>query len=220
MITPRIAIIAVLALSYAPWAVPARADTGLCDDAARHAAAFTGVPVDLLRAITLTETRQNGAPWPWSVNLDGAAFYYADREAAIAAAEGFVADGGDPDIGCFQLNTRWHGDAFANLARMFDPTENATYAAGFLKDLHREKGNWTDAVAAYHSRDPDNGLAYVARVGAALSALSPDMPVAAARTGYGEPRRNDFPLLMAGDPGAAGSVVPRLPGITPLIGGP
>jgi hypothetical protein len=56
------------------------------------------------------------------------------------------------DIGCFQINYRWHADGFRSLDDMFHPELNALYAARFLSELYREFGNWTEAVGAYHSR--------------------------------------------------------------------
>lgn len=47
---------------------------------------------------------------------------------------------GNLDIGCFQLNYRWHGAAFASLADMFDPDRNATYAADYLASHYQRTG--------------------------------------------------------------------------------
>ncbi|SFR00721.1 transglycosylase SLT domain-containing protein [Poseidonocella sedimentorum] len=118
------------------------------------------------------------------------------------------------DVGCFQLNYRWHGEAFASVAEMFDPLENALYAARFLKELHGEFGNWTDAAGAYHSRTPKYAERYksrfqdfVARLDAApdlsrVAAAAPDTPAP-------PPAPNLYPFLK---PAAAqtrmGSLVP------------
>lgn len=198
---------------------PARAATGPCDAAARSAAQATGVPVDLLRAITLTETRHDGGPWPWTINHDGQGSWLPDRDAAVQAAAEILAAGGDADLGCFQINTRWHGSAFASLDEMMDPDRNALYAADFLLRLYSETGAWEEAVAAYHSRDPDRGLAYVARVGTALASLG-EGGGAMAQAAPDAPAENGFPLLLAGTPASPGSLVPRVSGLTPLIGAP
>jgi hypothetical protein len=58
------------------------------------------------------------------------------------------------DVGCFQINYRWHGQHFASLDEMFDPDTNAAYAARFLTELHQEFGDWSRAAGAYHSRSP------------------------------------------------------------------
>ena len=201
-------------------AAQARAAADLCDQAARRAAEVTGAPVELLRAIALTETRQNGTPWPWTINSNGKGAWFPAAQDAIAAAEDILSQGGQADVGCFQLNTRWHGAAFPSVAQMFDPDQNARYAAGFLNRLHDETGSWEKAVAAYHSRDPDRGAAYLDRVWAALATMRPTEELVTVRPPHGPQRPNRFPLLLAGDPATSGSVVPRLAGVAPLIGGP
>ena len=46
---------------------------------------------------------------------------------------------------------------------MFDPDENADYAARFLKSLYSEYGEWSQAAGAYHSRTPSYAKAYATR---------------------------------------------------------
>jgi len=58
------------------------------------------------------------------------------------------------DVGCFQINFRWHGQHFSSLEEMFDPEANAAYAARFLSELYSEFGDWSRAAGAYHSRTP------------------------------------------------------------------
>lgn len=206
----------VLLLTPAP-ALATPAD--LCDAAAEQAAAESGVPLALLRAITRVETGRDNSPWPWTLNVGGQGAWFKNAEAAVTAAEQAVADGVDQvDIGCFQLNLRWHGTRFADLTEMIDPTANARHAARFLTELHDETGDWRDAAAAYHSRTSALGEAYLARLEDAYAAdpqTRQDVPDAT-----DTPRHNGYPLLLAGQTGAAGSIVPQSRGMTPLIGAP
>ena len=198
--------------------LPALAAWQLCDAAARHAAEVTGVPADLLRAITLTETQVNGAAWPWTINHAGQGQWFPTRDEASAAAAKILETGGSADLGCFQINSQWHGDAFPSPDAMLDPVGNALYAARFLTELYAENGDWMTAVAAYHSRDAQRGVAYLERVRAMQSSLKPyRVPDQASAI---PTRRNRFPLFLAGDPASAGSIVPRLAGASPLVGGP
>lgn len=198
---------------------PALADSRLCDAAADAAAAGHGVPPALMRAITRVETGRDGQPWPWTLNVDGTGQWFTSPEEAYRAAQAAAAAGsGQIDLGCFQLNLQWHGDAFPGIEAMLDPMANADYAARFLADLHAEFGDWRSAAAAYHSRTDDLGDAYVARLEAVHAegggqTDAPESPLVVAE------RQNRFPL-MAGGQGSGGSLVPRLPGISPLIGGP
>lgn len=67
------------------------------------------------------------------------------------------------DVGCFQINYRWHGEAFDSIADMFDPIQNSAYAARFLTELYAEFGDWSKAAGAYHSRTPKFANKYTAR---------------------------------------------------------
>lgn len=192
-----------------------------CDDAARRAATKYGVPEAVMLAITRVETgRDLGsglAPWPWAINMGGEGYWPETRESAVILAQGALDEGRkNMDIGCFQLNIRWHAQAFASLDEMFDPTANADYAARFLVRLHDETGSWIEAVAAYHSRSPDLAEAYVARVETVLAAadtMPDDSPLSSPTE-----RENLFPLLQPGGARSPGSLVPGGSGMLPLFG--
>ncbi len=62
------------------------------------------------------------------------------------------------DIGCMQINHRWHAAHFPSLEAMFDTRRNVEYAAHFLKELRAREASWTLAVARYNS-GPDNDRA-------------------------------------------------------------
>lgn len=145
---------------------PVRADdSDLCLLAAQDASRLSGVPLAVLLAVTLTETgRGQGAdtrPWPWTVNMEGEGHWFPTREEALAFAEARHAEGAESfDVGCFQINWRWHQENFVSIDQMFDPLANASYAAGFLKDLSEEAGSWSEAAGAFHSRTPENAARY------------------------------------------------------------
>ena len=144
-------------------ALPHRAATinpdisAICDAASAAAARNHGMPGDALYAITLSETGRTSAghfmPWPWTVNMEGAGFWFDTREEAYAyVMERYNAGARSFDVGCFQINYKWHGEHFESIEAMFDPMTNATYAAKHLSDLYNEFGDWTKAAGAYHSR--------------------------------------------------------------------
>ena len=68
------------------------------------------------------------------------------------------------DVGCMQVNLMHHPDAFPNLDRAFDPPANAAYAAKFLRQLFVQSGDWTKAVALYHSATPALSEPYAKKV--------------------------------------------------------
>ncbi|CAM3253553.1 hypothetical protein SAMN04488021_12258 [Paracoccus aminovorans] len=140
----------------------------VCEWAAQQAAAEEGVPADIMGALTLTETgrRLDGVtrPWAWSANAEGEGTWFDDPASAVAFAEDRVAQGRtNIDIGCFQLNYRWHGENFSSVAQMFDPLENARYAARFVRGLYAETGDWRAAAGAFHSRTQIHAQKYLAR---------------------------------------------------------
>ena len=175
-------LLAIAVASELP-AAPLAPDTAnaICDRWAAIAAAEHGVPVELMRAIARVETgrSRNGragdaTPWPWTVNAGGRGFWLESREDAVRLAETRRAAGeAQIDVGCFQINHKWHGRAFASFDEMMDPARNARYAARFLAALHAEFGDWSRAAAAYHSREPDRGRAYLRRLAAALQHAGP-----------------------------------------------
>ncbi len=202
-------------------AAHAREDvSSLCLEAASDAARRTGVPYEVLLAITKVETGRNDRPWPWTVNFGGDGKWFdtvADAEASVTEALDQGAT--NVDLGCFQLNYRWHSDGFASVADMLDPDQNATYAANFLAEQYARTGDWARAAAAYHSATPEYAEIYQAKFEAAYAGLAGTEPLAAPEPAEIE-RANGFPLLMAGTTGRNGSLVPTGSGGLRLIGAP
>lgn len=159
-LTRWLAITIAAALSAPACHASATADiSAICETAATDAARRTGVPATVLTAISLTETgRKNDSgfrPWPWTVNMEGKGFWFDTEDDARAFVYKEYKRGARSfDVGCFQINYKWHGEAFASIEQMFDPTANAVYAAQFLASLYGESGSWSVAAGAYHSRDP------------------------------------------------------------------
>jgi len=155
-----------------------------CDHVAQQVAIESGVPVSVLQAITRTETgrRRNGQtqPWPWTVNMEGAGRWFDTPAQALQyVTEHFQRGARSFDVGCFQINYRWHGQHFSSVEEMFNPLENARYAARYLAELYSEKGNWDDAAGAYHSRTPRYANRYKARFRqfrAAMIQNAPELP--------------------------------------------
>lgn len=140
----------------------------VCDRVSSLASKATGVPLSVLSAISLAETgqvtNQKFTSWPWTVNMEGKGIWFKTEADANTFVHKELQRGAKNfDVGCFQLNYRWHGEKFSSIEEMFDPNSNALYAANFLKKLYLEKGNWTDAAGAYHSRTPKYANKYKAR---------------------------------------------------------
>jgi hypothetical protein len=177
MLAPVPAAPTVPTASTATTAVPAPGSApALCRDAARLAAVRHGIPVEMMQAITLVETRRKvggvSGPWPWTLNIDGNGYWFDTRDEALANAEREIANGRlSVDLGCFQLNYRWHGGNFNSPDEMLDPALAADYAARFLGKLFAETGDWMRAAGRYHSRTPVYAQRYRSMIGRALASL-------------------------------------------------
>jgi hypothetical protein len=216
----------MLGIVVAPAALPARASQALppaqvCDAVAARVARESGVPIEVLQAITRTETgrRRDGRvePWPWTVNMEGRGVWFdTPDEARGYVYQHYQRGARSFDVGCFQINFRWHGQHFASIEEMFDPLANGRYAARFLSELHAELGDWGKAAGAYHSRMPVHANRYRAIFDRHLATVQGRPPEVASLGGAPDlpdaPRVNSYPLLQPGAVTSPGSLVPLSPG--------
>ncbi|MEE3317500.1 MAG: transglycosylase SLT domain-containing protein, partial [Pseudomonadota bacterium] len=139
-----------LALTWTTF-TPAHASVPDCEALARTAGLETDLPWELLPAIARVESgidMGNGArtAWPWTLNEGGQSRYFKTREEALAYLKDAVARGvTNIDVGCMQINYRWHGDKFRTLADMLDPEQNTAYGAMYLSNLNRHLDDWAAA---------------------------------------------------------------------------
>ena len=224
-------LVTVMTISFG-WAVStgdAHAQAGksiagfdnICLTEARRAEAQHGIPKGLLQSISRVEAGRKTVtgefmPWAWTLNDRGEGLFFDSREAAMRHLENAVASGDHSvDVGCMQVNTKWHLDGFHELGDMLDPVQNADYAAGFLLDLHEAHQSWDDAVKHYHSAEPEKHITYHRRVLAELEMFlnggHQDIAVAPRRstTGdLGEESANDLSEDLAGDLALRKPVIP------------
>jgi hypothetical protein len=198
-----------------------------CESAANLAASEFRVPADILRSLTATETGRSmqGAirPWPWAINHAGEGHWFHTKAELLAHAQGLI-DAGETnfDIGCFQLNVRWHGQNFSSLDDMADPTQNARYAASFLLSKWHKTQNWSEAVGAYHSNTPIHAETYLNRFWTVYAQLGPpeyprQLPVPETIVPV-QSRPNQFPLLISGQQSSGPSLVPTTQARRPILG--
>lgn len=147
-------------------------DGALCSVAAKEAGNEYGVDFDLLQTISAVESgrwdnlQNRYIAWPWTVNVKGKGYYYSSKEDAIRAVEKFQKQGIESiDVGCMQINLKYHGEAFSSVEEAIDPLKNVKYSAKFLRSLYSRHGqNWKKAAKRYHSGDPEKGEAYTKRL--------------------------------------------------------
>lgn len=138
-----------------------------CEPEILRAADRYGVPVGILYAVGLTETGKKGSLQPNALNIEGKAVFPKNTTEALAAFEAARSEGKTLiDLGCMQINHRYHAAEFRSVRDMLDPRRNVDYAARFLVSLHSRHESWSMAVARYHA-GPNNDPAqkrYVCRV--------------------------------------------------------
>lgn len=146
-------------------------DIDLCKNATQQIERKYNIPRNLLRAISLTESGRwveedkANIAWPWTVTSGGAGKYFTTKTDAINHVRQLQAEGVvNIDVGCMQINLRYHPEAFDDLNQAFDPQANANYAGDFLSRLFKETKSWSAAAGRYHSSNPDKNMYYREKV--------------------------------------------------------
>ncbi len=124
------------------------------------------IPDNILLGIGLQEagTRRNKelVVWPWAVNAEGRGKLFDTKGSAMQWVYQQLQSGmRSIDIGCMQINLRWHPDAFSSLEDGFNPKINVDYAARLLKNHYYTTGSWRIAAGRYHSKTPDKQATYL-----------------------------------------------------------
>jgi len=150
-------------LGLASFAESSEAD--LCDQSIEHVASTSVVPRDVIFKIARLESGRSidgrHVSWPWSLNNGGKGYFLKDRATALSTLAQLKAQGKtNVDVGCMQLNIRWHADFFHSPEQMINPLDNVRYAARYLEQLYKETGSWDKAVKFYHSRNAEFNTVY------------------------------------------------------------
>ncbi|ODT29574.1 MAG: lytic transglycosylase [Kaistia sp. SCN 65-12] len=171
---PLLATLLAAACLSSLSAAAAKASANPCEAEILRASDRYGIPAGILYAVGLTETGKKGSLQPNALNIEGKTLFPASRAEALAAFETARRQGKTLiDLGCMQINHRYHAAHFRSVGDMLDPHRNVDYAARFLASLHARHATWSMAVARYHA-GPDNDPAqkvYVCRVIANMVAV-------------------------------------------------
>lgn len=131
-------------------------DVDVCLGAIFDAQLRHNIPDNLLLAIGIQEAGRevNGrlTVWPWTANTNGKGAFFETKAALEAWVRTAQAQGTRSiDVGCMQVNQRWHAQEFASLEAATEPLTNVDYAARFLRSLYQQTGDWWEAAGRYHS---------------------------------------------------------------------
>tara|TARA_R110000868_G_scaffold55460_8_gene172547 strand:- start:15217 stop:15897 length:681 start_codon:yes stop_codon:yes gene_type:complete len=163
--------IAVPAASAAPEAGVYALNSNICRKIIDRTEREMRLPGGILQAISLAESgrwdkkSRSRFAWPWTVTAHGKGRFFPSKAAAIAAVRKLKAEGvRNIDVGCLQVNLKYHPDAFETLEDAFDPATNARYAAALFAKLRRANRSITRAVAHYHSTTRARNRPYTKKV--------------------------------------------------------
>ena len=110
---------------------------------------------------TWNQQKSRFEAWPWSVNVNGKGYRYKTKDEAVAAVKKFQKQGYKSiDVGCMQINLKFHGREFESVEDAFEPQKNVEYSAKFLANLYKKYGNWQKAATTYHSKVPSHASIY------------------------------------------------------------
>ena len=125
-------------------------NSGVCRQAIRDTERALRLPIGIMQAISMAH---------------GKGRFYPDKATAIAAVRKLQAGGlKNIDVGCMQVNLKYHPKAFSNLEAAFDPATNARYAAGLFARLRTANKSIMRAVAHYHSTTRARNRPYTKKV--------------------------------------------------------
>ena len=145
-------------------------DTLQCEYLAKDAEKKYELPENILLSISRVESGYQKVDgiiraWPWTLNAGGDSAYFQTKKAALDSLKKRVESGvTNIDVGCMQLNYRWHNKFFSNLSEMINPIKNVDYGARFLKKLFQRHGSWEKAVKYYHSSKSKFNVRYYKKV--------------------------------------------------------
>lgn len=143
-------------LSMLSWLSMPSAAITLPPPAYQLAAHDAGVPSVVLFAVALQEsgTHLQGrlVPWPWTLNIAGAAWHYRTRAEACRALRAAlpIVGAAHVDVGLAQINLGYQRQRFADPCDALDPYRNLDAAATILREQHVAGDDWLIAVGRYH----------------------------------------------------------------------
>ncbi len=127
------------------------------------------LPNKLLTSIALVESglkkeKKEFGSWPWTLNVAGKSIYFNNKKETLSFLKKKLNSRKSIDVGCMQINTKYHLKNFNSLEQLIEPEENVKYAASFLSSLHKKHRSWNEAISRYHSSIPKKKQQYLKRV--------------------------------------------------------
>ena len=141
----------------------------LCENTIKSVELQTDIPKGLLLGIGKAEAiRKFNNKYiicPWTINHAGKSLFFDNKEQMKNYVfKNLKRKDFNIDVGCMQINIKWHKNNFKKISDMFEVNPNISYAASFLKQLKNKHGSWDKAIKHYHSSDPKKNNPYLIKV--------------------------------------------------------
>jgi len=129
----------------------------------------TNIPKGLLlgigKAEAIRKINNKYIIWPWTINHAGKSMFFdTKKQMRNYVSKNLKKNDFNIDVGCMQINIKWHKNNFKKIADMFEVSPNISYAASFLLQLQNKHGSWDKAIKHYHSSDPKKNIPYLIKV--------------------------------------------------------
>ena len=141
----------------------------LCENTIESIETQTDIPKGLLlgigKAEAIRKINNKYIIWPWTINHAGKSLFFENKEQMKNYVfKNLKRNDFNIDVGCMQINIKWHKNNFKKISDMFEVNPNISYAASFLKQLKNKHGSWDKAIKHYHSSDPKKNNPYLMKV--------------------------------------------------------
>ncbi len=141
----------------------------LCENTIESIELQTDIPKGLLlgigKAEAIRKINNKHIIWPWTINHSGKSLFFENKEQMKNYVfKNLKRNDFNIDVGCMQINIKWHKNNFKKISDMFEVNPNISYAASFLKQLKNKHGSWDKAIKHYHSSDPKKNNPYLIKV--------------------------------------------------------
>ena len=141
----------------------------LCENTIESVELQTDIPKGLLlgigKAEAIRKINNKYIIWPWTINHAGKSLFFDNKEQMKNYVfKNLKRKDFNIDVGCMQINIKWHKKNFKKISDMFEVNPNISYAASFIKQLKNKHGSWDKAIKHYHSSDPKKNNPYLIKV--------------------------------------------------------
>ena len=141
----------------------------LCKNKIESVELQTDIPKGLLlgigKAEAIRKINNKYIIWPWTINHAGKSLFFDNKEQMKNYVfKNLKRKDFNIDVGCMQINIKWHKNNFKKISDMFEVNPNISYSASFLKQLKNKHGSWDKAIKHYHSSDPKKNNPYLIKV--------------------------------------------------------